>query len=75
MALPGELLGLRGTVCPRCGKWLTPMVCNSAGGWYVGYFCCCGPISRETEYYRTPALAEAALAVALAGGVPEGMRA
>ena len=74
MALPGELLGLRGARCPDCGKWLVPCVCNSNAGYYLGYFCCCGPLSRETGYYLTPAKADAQLAVALAGGVPEGVR-
>jgi len=74
MALPGELRGLHGTRCPDCGKWLTLCVCNSGDSYYLGYFCC-GPISRETEYYRTPAQAQAALAVVLADGIPAGVRA
>jgi len=61
MAFPGELLGIYGIVCQGCNKSLPLEVCSSAAGYYLGYSCCLGPISRETEYFRTAEEAEVAL--------------
>ncbi len=52
MAIPGELSGFEGVKC-ICGKHLSLKVCQSAAGYYLGYFCDeCGPYSRETGYFR-----------------------
>lgn len=48
--LPGECVGLNGTRC-NCGLDLPLEVCQSAAGYYLGYWCPqCGPFSRETVY-------------------------
>ena len=54
---------LNGCRCSECGAVLPLMVCSSAAGYYLGYFCDnCGPYSRESGYYRTRQEAENALA-------------
>ena len=58
--LPGEC-GHDGTKCPDCGKVLVLQVLSSAAGYYLGTFCCCGPYSRESEYFPTRERAQAAL--------------
>jgi hypothetical protein len=61
MALPGEI-GHGNTNCMDCGEFLPLKVCMSAAGYYVGTWCDnCGPYSRESGYYRTEELAQAAL--------------
>ena len=61
MALEGELLGLAGITC-ECGRKLPLEIQVSPAGYYLGYLCqMCGPISRETHYFRTRELAEGAL--------------
>lgn len=63
MAMEGELKGAEGTICSECGRALTLQVCFSGAGYYLGYLCpCCGPYSRESEYFRTEKEAQAALA-------------
>ena len=67
MALPGELAGLNGVTCD-CGKELELSVCQSAAGYYLGYFCPnCGPYSCETAYYSNREDAELDLEKALRG--------
>jgi hypothetical protein len=39
--------------CPDCGSELKPEVMKSPAGYYIGTWCCCGPYSRESHYYRT----------------------
>ena len=74
MALPGELRGLEGTTC-ECGEELKLQVCQSAAGYYLGYFCGqCGPFSRETGYYANRADAAAELALMGAGFIPSKLR-
>jgi hypothetical protein len=74
VALPGETSGFLGARC-SCGRELALQVCQSAAGWYLGYFCPdCGPWSRETGYYATREEAARELALAHAGVEPEGVR-
>lgn len=62
MAMPGELRGTNGTTCMDCGARLELQVCKSAAGYYLGYWCnCCGPYSRESDYFRTHEEAQRAL--------------
>lgn len=71
--LPGECLGVKGYTC-KGGIKHELRVCHSNAGYYIGYFCnvepekcalwddCCGgPISRESEYFKSREDAEAAL--------------
>ena len=60
--LPGETMGkdVVAIRCPCCSAMLKLDVQKSAAGYYLGYFCYgveesgpCGPISRESGYYRT----------------------
>lgn len=62
MTLPGETI-LTGapTTCPDCGVTLEFQVCNSAAGYYIGTFCNCGPYTRESGYFPSWELANAAL--------------
>lgn len=60
--LPGETIRSGASdVCSDCGIKLVERVCYSAAGYYIGTTCNCGPYSRESHYYRTHALAQAAL--------------
>lgn len=61
MALPGETVGPYGAYCVDCQKKLTIDIYHSNAGYYVGYWCDCGPYSRESGYYRTFGEAEKAL--------------
>jgi len=62
MAIEGELERVKGAKCD-CGAGLDLKVCHSMAGYYLGYECeQCGPWSRETDYFRTRAEAELALA-------------
>jgi hypothetical protein len=59
--LTGETLS-SGAAGSCCGVKLTLRVLRSNGGYYVGTECPnCGPYSRETGYFRSLALAQAAL--------------
>jgi hypothetical protein len=51
-------------VCPDCQVNVLPLrVLRSNAGYYIGTRCDCGPAyTRESDYYSTPAQAEAALA-------------
>jgi hypothetical protein len=63
--LPGETIATGApTVCPDCEVWVLPLVVlHSGGGYYIGTRCgCTASYSRESEYYPTRPLAEAALA-------------
>jgi len=62
VVIRGELNGVEGTKCD-CGQKLELKVCSTPAGYYLGYECeQCGPWSRETDYFRTRAEAELALA-------------
>ena len=72
MALPGEIIASGAAYngkCPDCGMPMPIKVCQSGAGFYIGTWCDgtdadgmpCGPYSRESGYYETYALAEAAL--------------
>jgi len=64
MAIEGELEGTHHDTirCEDCGQDMPRSVCQSAAGYYIGYYCDnCGPWSRETDYFRTRAEAQAAL--------------
>jgi hypothetical protein len=68
--LPGETIATGApTVCPNCEGWVLPLVVlHSGGGYYIGTRCACtASYSRESEYYPTRPLAEAALADRLFG--------
>ena len=63
--LPGETLATGCPVlCPDCRVEVLPLrVLHSSAGYYIGTCCACGPAyTRESGYYATGALAEAALA-------------
>jgi hypothetical protein len=60
--LPGETINSGASdVCPDCKQKLIVKVCQSGGGYYLGTWCCCGPYSRESEYFATEELANVAL--------------
>jgi hypothetical protein len=62
MALPGETIYGSGVErCEDCGVELTPAVCESGAGFYIGTWCRCGPYSRESGYFSTRAEAAAIL--------------
>ena len=71
MAIEGELSGFhRELVCADCGTKMPLQVCESAAGYYLGYWCDeCGPRSRETGYFRTYEEANTELAEWLYEGV------
>ena len=60
MALPGEITGGAGSIkCSECNTTLPLKVCQSAAGYYIGYFCPeCGPYGRESMYFATKEDAE-----------------
>jgi hypothetical protein len=69
--LPGECVGAGGYRCDSDHEPidLKPEVLQSGGGYYVGYFCPqCGPISRESGYFKKSADAELELQLILATG-------
>lgn len=50
--------------CEVCGREMVLEVLLNHSGWYVGYVCsCCGPQTRETKYYASPAAATFQLAI------------
>lgn len=62
MTAPGEIVGEKTTRCYDCKEVLRIKVLRSAAGYYIGFFCDnCGPHSRESGYFQTRELAEAAL--------------
>lgn len=62
MAQPGECVNATRTVCFNCGTDLSVKVCQSAAGFYIGFFCPhCGPYSRESGYFRSREEAKQAL--------------
>ena len=59
--LQGECHGTLSTKCSDCGLMLYLSVLETCSP-YLGFFCgTCGPYSRETDYFKTRAEAEAAL--------------
>ncbi len=62
MTLPGETIAVGAS--PRCEDCATMPkldVYRSAAGFYVGTYCHCGPYTRESGYYPSRELAQAAL--------------
>jgi hypothetical protein len=47
--------------CSECKTTVSPKVCRSPAGFYVGTVCKCGPYTRESGYYTTFDDAENAL--------------
>lgn len=59
--LQGETILAGGPArCDVCGVVLEFKVLHSAAGFYIGTCCMCGPYTRESGYYPTRDLAEAA---------------
>ena len=59
---PGETIATgAASTCEDCNKKMKNEVMFSAAGHYIGTWCKCGPYSRESGYYDTRELAEAAL--------------
>jgi hypothetical protein len=50
-----------GSHCDTCDTDLEPQVMSTAGGYYVGTKCKCGPFSRESNYYASEAEAKEVL--------------
>jgi len=62
MSLPGETIGSGAAPrCGDCGKMPRLDVYLSGAGYYIGTYCDCGPYTRESDYYPTRELAQAAL--------------
>jgi hypothetical protein len=62
---PGETIATgAAATCADCGETPQLQVYISPGGagFYIGTYCECGPYSRESEYFKTHAEAEAVLA-------------
>ncbi len=55
MALPKETVHRGADIwCDDCETNAVEGVCKSAGGWYIGYSCKCGPFTKESvQYYST----------------------
>ena len=54
--------GKKVTLCGGCRAPLILKVCQSAAGYYIGYWCDChGPAGRESAYYNTKLEAQDAL--------------
>lgn len=54
MALTGETIATGApTTCPDCEIVVKLEVLQSAGGYYIGSICACGPYSRESIYFKT----------------------
>lgn len=62
MVMKGETVATGATLeaCEFCGVVPQLQVCHSAAGFYVGYWCCM-PYSRESGYYPSWKVANAAL--------------
>ena len=62
MTLPGETIATGApSTCPDCYKDMELEVLKSAGGFYVGTACLCGPYSRVCHQDCTDKEAEKAL--------------
>ena len=63
MALPGETIGKGAPlVCPDCGSTVSDIKVCKSNMYYLGTMCpICGPYSRESDYFRNAAEAQAAL--------------
>jgi len=62
LMLPGEtILSGAPRQCPDCKARLVTRVLRSGAGYYLGTECNCGPYSRESHYFESRAVAEAAL--------------
>jgi hypothetical protein len=62
MTLLGETIaGGAAPRCPDCHVMPKLDVYRGAAGYYIGTYCDCGPYSRESGYYPTRELAQAAL--------------
>ena len=60
--MPGEtILTGASPKCSTCEIAPSFAVCISAAGYYIGTYCLCGPYSRESDYFKHEADAEAAL--------------
>ncbi len=63
MVMQGETIATGAkTFCEDCLQTLTLQVLLSAGGYYIGTQCDCGPYSRESKYYSSVSEAEIDLA-------------
>ena len=59
--LPGETIASGAPPrCEECGTMPKLDVYLSGAGFYIGTYCQCGPYTRESGYYRTRELAQAA---------------
>jgi hypothetical protein len=62
MVMPGETVATGASdTCKDCGVKMTPQVCRSSAGYYVGCQCNCGPYSRESSYFKNEVDATRAL--------------
>lgn len=60
--LNGECIKSNTTECMDCHEQLEIQVCESAAGYYIGFFCPnCGPYSRESGYFKHKDAAEMTL--------------
>lgn len=67
---PGECVGGDGSECSECNTKLELQVCQSAAGYYLGYWCSTdGPCGRETDYFDERQAAADALETFLGGGI------
>ena len=55
--------------CPHCSEERELGVQRSAAGYWIGYWCNCGPGGRETEYFGSHQEAEDALESFYADGI------
>ena len=46
-----EPVGFLGTYCPKCGPIELGLQGSEKNGYFMGYACDCGPMSRETEIF------------------------
>ena len=59
--LPGETIASGAPPrCEDCDTMPKLAVYLSGAGFYIGTYCQCGPYTRESGYYRTRELAQAA---------------
>ena len=60
--LTGETIATgAAATCTDCGTTPKLQVLSSRAGWYIGTQCECGQYSRESDYYRSEAVAKLAL--------------
>lgn len=48
--------------CSECGVAPPLAVYSTPAGYYIGTYCKCGPMGRESDYFKNRKLAEEALA-------------